>query len=219
MKVPSPIVLATANEAKAAELSEALRGNAALRGIGQATPHSVGPSHEAFTVLTRPPDAPEVDETAQDFEGNARLKAAALSEAIGCATVADDSGLEVDHLDGAPGVRSARYAGDDADDAANLAKLIDALKGLHEDDPGRRARFRCVIVLMAPGSPTVTGHGVVEGRIIAEPRGSHGFGYDPVFVPDDGDGRTFAEMTSQEKLAISHRGRALQDLVANMAGV
>lgn len=210
MKVPSPIVLATANQAKAAELAEAL---AAPRRV---TSGLVGSGDEAITVLTRPPEVPEIDETADDFEGNARLKAAAVSEVTGCAAVADDSGLEVDHLDGAPGVHSARYAGDDADDAANLAKLLDALRNLPEDDPGRRARFRCAVVLIVPGSATVTGHGSVEGRIVAAPRGSHGFGYDPVFVPDDGDGRTFAEMSSTEKLAISHRGRALRDLVAGI---
>lgn len=201
MELPSSIVLASANVGKAQELAEVLLSE-------------FGAAGSAVELLSRPAGVPEVPETADDFEGNARLKAAALSEATGRTTVADDSGLEVDHLDGAPGVWSARYAGENADDAANLAKLIDALVGLPENDPGRRARFRCAVVLMVPGSSTVTGQGSVEGRIVPEPHGSGGFGYDPVFVPDDGDGRTFAEMTSEEKNAISHRGRALRDLVA-----
>lgn len=210
MKLPSQIVLATTNEAKAAELAEifAEAGSDASRG-------SAGGQ---LRFLPRPPEVAEVAETADDFIGNARLKAAALAEATGLAAIADDSGLEVDHLGGAPGVRSARFAGDRADDAANLTKLIGALEGLPEDDPGRRARFRCAVVLVIPGSPTVSGHGTVEGRIAAEPRGTDGFGYDPVFVPDDGDGRTFAEMSTADKNEISHRGRALRDLAARVSG-
>lgn len=200
VELPSSIVLASTNSGKARELAEVLLAE-------------FGAAGSAVELLPRPAGVPEVPETADDFEGNARLKASALSEVTGHAVVADDSGLEVDHLDGAPGVRSARYAGEGADDAANLAKLLDALADLPENHPGRRARFRCAAVLMVPGGPTVTGHGSVEGRIVAEPSGSAGFGYDPVFVPDDGDGRTFAEMSSEEKNAMSHRGRALRGLI------
>lgn len=210
MGLPSPIVLATTNQAKAVELSEVLAAaERSRRGLGRS-------DGDVLELLTRPPGIPEVVETAQDFEGNARLKAAALLEATGMASIADDSGLEVDHLGGAPGVHSARYAGEDADDAANVAKLLEALSDLPDGDPGRRARFRCVVVLMLPGTVAVTGHGTVEGRIVTEPRGSGGFGYDPVFVPDEGDGRTFAEMAPSDKNAISHRGRALWDLVSNL---
>ena len=143
----------------------------------------------------------------------------AIRDATGEAAVADDSGLEVDGLDGRPGVRSARFAGDDADDADNVALLKSLLGGWAEGDPRRKARFRCAIVLaMADGTEWVA-DGAVEGRIVADPRGSAGFGYDPVFVPDEGDGRTFAEMSGNEKHAISHRGRALRALAVQLGAV
>ncbi len=208
MRFPSPVVVATTNPAKVAELAEVLA--AAERSL----PGPVGSGDQVVELLTRPPWVPEVDETAADFEGNAILKAAAVSEATAMAAMADDSGLEVDHLGGDPGVRSARYAGTEPpDDAANLAKLIDALGELPEGHPGRLARFRCVVVLIVPDLPAVVGHGTVEGRITDVGRGSGGFGYDPVFVPGEGDGRTFAEMARWEKNAISHRARALWDLI------
>jgi XTP/dITP diphosphohydrolase len=153
-------------------------------------------------------------EDAEDFVGNARTKAVALHVATGEAALADDSGLEVDGLDGAPGVRSARYAGEHATDADNVSKLREALASLPEGDPGRRARFRCAVVLVTDDVEELVAEGAVEGRIVDAPRGDGGFGYDPVFVPDDGDGRTFAEMTSEEKHALSHRGRALAALGA-----
>lgn len=155
----------------------------------------------------------EVPEGARSYLENATLKAVAYATASGLPALADDSGLEVDGLVGAPGVRSARYAGDDATDADNVARLLDELTGRAEEDPGRRARFRCVVVL-AGATGELVAEGVVEGRIATEARGVNGFGYDPVFVPDDGDGRTFAEMGAEEKHAISHRGRALAALVA-----
>lgn len=166
----------------------------------------------AVELLARPADVPEVIEDREDFEGNARLKAAALADATGEWALADDSGLLVDALDGAPGVHSARYAGPDATDPQNVARLLAALDGAHD----RRARFACVLVLRAPGGDEVVATGEVVGRIAGSPAGDGGFGYDPVFVPDDGDGRTFAQMAPEEKHAVSHRGRALRSLATRM---
>jgi XTP/dITP diphosphohydrolase len=196
MEVPTRVVLASANPKKAAELREVLEG-------------AWG---ERVELVARPDAVAEVVEDAADFVGNARKKAVALHRATGEVALADDSGLEVDGLDGAPGVRSARYAGEHATDADNVSKLRAALASLPEGDPGRRARFRCAVVLVT-GDAEVVAEGTVEGRIVEAPRGEGGFGYDPLFVPDDGDGRTFAEMTSEEKHAVSHRGRALAALV------
>ena len=193
MEVPPRVVLASANPKKAAELAEILAGSG-LR----------------IELLPRPGDVPEVDEDADDFLGNARLKAAALAEATGLPALADDSGLEVDALGGAPGVHSARYAGETATDHDNVVKLLDELE--REPAGERSARFWAVIVLRWPDGRELVAEGAVEGTIAATPRGDGGFGYDPVFVPDDGDGRTFAEMTSAEKDAISHRGRAFRSL-------
>ncbi len=185
------VVLASANPKKAAELAAIL---------GDAVP-----------LVPRPPEVPEVVEDADTFEGNARLKAAALAAATGLVALADDSGLEVDALDGAPGVRSARFAGEVATDEANTAALLAALEGVPAG-PGRSARFCCVLVLRAPDGEEVVVDGTVDGSIALAPSGAGGFGYDPVFVPDEGDGRTFAEVPAKAKHAISHRGRALQAL-------
>jgi XTP/dITP diphosphohydrolase len=188
-----PVVLASANAHKADE----------IRAI-------VGTRLE---LVPRPADVADVIEDADTFEGNARLKAVALADATGLAALADDSGLEVDALGGAPGVRSARFAGDHANDGDNVAKLLGDLAGRPEDE-ARTARFRCVIVLRRPDGREVVTAGSVEGYIAAEPLGEGGFGYDSIFVPDDGDGRTFAQMAAHEKHAISHRGRALAALRA-----
>ncbi len=181
------LVLATANPHKTAEM------RAILEQLG-------------FTVHPRPSDVPDVDETALTLEGNALLKAHALVAATGMVAVADDTGLFVDALDGQPGVRSARYAGDDATDEANVAKLLGALDG----NDGRSARFRTVIAVVYPDGREVLVDGVLEGAITHAPRGSGGFGYDPVFAPDETPGRTLAELTADEKNAMSHRARALQ---------
>ena len=152
------------------------------------------------------PDAPEVDEDRETLEGNAIKKACQLQAFSGLPTVADDTGLEVEALGGAPGVRSARFAGEDADDAANRALLLDRL----QDADDRRARFRTVIALCtATGIHTF--EGLCPGTIIREERGEKGFGYDPLFQPEGHDS-TFAQMTDEQKNAISHRGRALQAL-------
>ncbi|HEX2575599.1 MAG TPA: RdgB/HAM1 family non-canonical purine NTP pyrophosphatase [Aquihabitans sp.] len=190
------VVLASANPKKVAELREILG--------------------DALDLVPRPTDVPEVVEDADTFLGNARLKAAALRTATGLAALADDSGLEVDALDGAPGVRSARYAGEDATDEENVAALLAALAD-RPDPTDRRARFRCVLVLQRPDGSEVVADGTAEGHIATAVRGDGGFGYDPVFVPDEADGRTFAELPADDKHAISHRGRALASLTAQLA--
>jgi XTP/dITP diphosphohydrolase len=154
------------------------------------------------------PQCEEVEEDGATFEANAIKKAASVFKCSGMTAVADDSGLEVDALDGAPGVVSARYAGDVTDDRANLDKLLKEMKGVPDDKRG--ARFVCCIALAdRSGIHIFMGH--VEGRIGTEPRGEKGFGYDPVFYPEGHD-RTFGEMRDGEKASMSHRGRALQKL-------
>ncbi len=152
------------------------------------------------------PDAPEVEEDGDTFEANACKKALETARAIGEWVAADDSGLEVDALGGAPGVRSARYAGDPKDDEANIAKLLQELRGTPPEERG--ARFRCVVALASPARVELVAEGACEGRIVEPPRGSNGFGYDPVFFYEP-LGKTFAELSPEEKNAVSHRGRAL----------
>jgi len=149
----------------------------------------------------------EIPETGDTLQENAFLKASFLSKELGLDCFADDSGLEVDALHGAPGVHSARYAGEPKSDQRNLEKLIQALEG----NPLRGARFRTVICLMEGGKPRYF-EGKVEGRIIHEARGQGGFGYDPLFVPE-GHAHTFAELPAEVKNQISHRARAVQGLV------
>ena len=168
-------------------------------------------------LLPRPDDVPEVVENAETIEGNARLKAQALCDATGLPAVADDTGLEVDALGGAPGVRSARFAGEDATYVDNVMKLLDALADLPEPEE-RVARFRTVAMVRFPDGREVVADGTVAGTIALGPRGDNGFGYDPVFEPDEGEGRTFAEMSAGEKHAISHRGRAFRALAERLAG-
>jgi XTP/dITP diphosphohydrolase len=157
----------------------------------------------------------EVDETGSTFEANARLKARAGARATGLPTLADDSGIEVDALGGGPGVRTRRYAGPDATDEANNAKLLAALAGLPPEQRG--ARYVCVLALALPwdggvrgGLPVRLVRGTTRGRIATEPRGANGFGYDPIFEPasEPPGGRTLGLWSPAEKHAISHRGRA-----------
>jgi XTP/dITP diphosphohydrolase len=159
---------------------------------------------------------PSPEEDGETFEDNARIKAAAARERFGMAALADDSGLEVDALDGEPGVYSSRYAGPCADDAENNRRLLLALGATPEEL--RTARFRCTIVLQLADGTEYLGVGTCEGRIGTEPRGDAGFGYDPLFLPDATPGRTMAELSLAEKNAISHRGAALRDLRARLAG-
>ena len=160
-----------------------------------------------------------MEETGDTLEANARLKARAVAAAAGLPAMADDTGLEVDALGGAPGVYSARYAGEGATYADNVAKLLDELGSLPGGGGARRARFRTVALVAWPDGREVAAEGTVEGRIAAVARGGGGFGYDPVFVPDEGGGRTFAEMAAGEKHAVSHRGRAFRALAAALTGL
>jgi len=192
------LVCASANPDKVAEIE------AILAAIG------------TVELLPRPADVPDVVEDGDTLEANARLKAVALAEATDLAALADDTGLEVDALGGAPGVWSARYAGEDARYADNVAKLLRELEGV---PPERRtARFRTVAMVRWPDGRELRADGVVEGTIALEARGGGGFGYDPVFLPvDDALGRSFSEMGPAAKHEISHRGRAFRALAALLA--
>ena len=166
-------------------------------------------------LLDRPSSVPEVEETGTTLVENARLKAVALAAATGEAALSDDTGLEVEALGGAPGVYAARYAGEGATYADNVAKLLAVLEQLGGgEEVGRGARFVTVAMLRLPSGEEMAAEGAVLGTIAASPRGSDGFGYDPVFVPDEGDGRTFGEMPASEKSRLSHRARALEALAA-----
>jgi len=165
---------------------------------------------DAVELLPRPAGVPDVVEDADTLEGNARLKAVAICAASGLAAVADDTGLEVFTLGGAPGVFAARYAGEGCTYADNRHKLLRELG----DTSDRRAQFRTVALVRWPDGSELAVDGVCPGRISETERGARGFGYDAVFVPDEGDGRTFAEMSDAEKNAVSHRGRAFRNLLA-----
>jgi XTP/dITP diphosphohydrolase len=194
--LPAQLVVASANPHKAAELRDLL---------AEVAPEVV--------VLDRPAWVPEVDETGTTLLENARLKAAALAEATEEPALADDTGLEVEALGGAPGIYAARYAGPGATYADNVAKLLAELSAV-APGAGRRARFVTVAVLRWPDGREVAAEGAVGGTIATAPRGSEGFGYDPVFVPDEGDGRSFGEMGADEKRRLSHRARAVRALAA-----
>ncbi|OGX82256.1 RdgB/HAM1 family non-canonical purine NTP pyrophosphatase [Hymenobacter coccineus] len=155
----------------------------------------------------------ELPETQDTLEGNARQKADYVRQHYGVACFADDTGLEVTALDGAPGVYSARYAGPQREAADNVAKLLRELAG----SPDRTAQFRTVVALAQADGSTRTFAGAVAGQIAEVPRGAGGFGYDPVFVPTEGNGRSFAEMSGAEKNQISHRARAVAGLLAYLA--
>ena len=170
------------------------------------------------TLEPRPAEVGDVDETAPTLEGNAVLKAVEIANHSDTWAIADDTGLEVAALGGEPGVRSARWAGEPPDDAANRALLLARLDGVAD----RRATFRTVVALVHRNGEMHLLRGECHGRICDADRGSGGFGYDALFVPDDGDGRTFAEMTAAEKDAVSHRARAfarLPALIARITGV
>ncbi|MEJ2210979.1 MAG: XTP/dITP diphosphatase [Anaerolineae bacterium] len=167
-----------------------------------------------ITFPTREGLALEVEESGQTFEENARLKATAFCAAAGLPTLADDSGLEVDALHGAPGVRSARYAGPGANDVDRYRKLLAELAGV---PPERRsARFRCVVALALPDGRVHTAAGACEGEIGFAPRGEFGFGYDPVFIVAGQEGRTMAELAPEVKNRISHRARAVEALLPDL---
>ncbi|MBM4149601.1 MAG: XTP/dITP diphosphatase [Lentisphaerae bacterium] len=181
------LLVATTNPHKIVEIREILR----VPGIQLVTPADVG-------------GVPEVVEDGRTFESNAVKKAVIIARAARTWALADDSGLEVDALGGEPGVRSARYAGEPSDHAANIRKLLAAMGGIAD----RRARFRCAIALASPDGRCRLVEGACEGNIADAPRGSGGFGYDPVFIPNGYD-KTFAELGAEDKNAISHRALAL----------
>jgi len=187
------VVLATRNKGKIAELSALLVGfGVQVLGL------------ESF------PDIGEIEETGATFAENAALKARTVAQATGLVALADDSGLAVDALSGAPGVYSARYSGENATDAANNAKLLKTLQDVPE--AGRGCRFHSVVAAVAPNGAEILAQGRWEGRVLTSPRGAGGFGYDPLFL-DPGLGRTAAELTPAEKNARSHRGQALRALL------
>jgi XTP/dITP diphosphohydrolase len=211
---PSRLVLATANRSKLAELARILAA-------GRVGVDLVG--------LDEFPGAPEVAETGATFAENALLKGRAMARFTGLPAVADDSGLCVDALGGMPGVLSARWSGRHGDDEANLRLVLDQLADVPDDRRG--AHFRCAAALVLPSGREHVSEGTVHGRLIREPRGSNGFGYDPIFVPDASElargsrrgdaasaaGLTTAEMSPDAKDAISHRGRALRALAPVIA--
>lgn len=218
MTLPLPLVIASGNADKAREIVEvfvevideplaawAMMFGREAYGFLLDRPADLPTTVDATVVPDAPPD---VEETGSTFEDNARIKAVALAAAVGVLAVADDTGLEVDALGGAPGVHSARYAGPAAIATDNVAKLLGELG----PQDRRAARFVTVALARWPDGREVSVRGDVEGQITRAPRGEGGFGYDPVFEPVEGDGRTFAEMTPAEKHSLSHRGRAFRAL-------
>ena len=184
------LVCASANPDKVAEIEKLLTGIAEME--------------------PRPTSLGEVIEDADSLTGNARLKAAAVCDASGHAAIADDTGLEVDALGGAPGIYAARFAGENATYADNRRKLLDDMSGVEQHL--RTARFRTVVMVMWPNGDEIVVEGVCEGHIAEAEMGDAGFGYDSIFIPDDGDGRSFAQMSADEKNVMSHRARAFSAL-------
>lgn len=188
------LVVATRNRHKTAEIRAMLAG-----------------SHEVVDVSAFP-GLPEVEETGSTFLANATLKAVAISRQVEGWVLADDSGLEVDALGGAPGVWSSSFGGEEGNHARNNARLLREMAGV----VARGARFRCTMVLARGGQVVADFSGVVEGEIAAEPSGSGGFGYDPLFIPE-GHERTFGALGEEVKNRLSHRARALEGVVAWLA--
>jgi len=195
------IVLATANKGKIAEIVEIMAGLPVT-----------------FVTKDQMPPWPEIVESGDTYVENALIKARALVEFSGVAAIADDSGIEIDALDGAPGVRSARFSGPDATDEQNNERMRELLKDVPAEK--RTARYRCVAVLVTPEGTTIDAEGTCEGRIAMAPEGDNGFGYDPWFIPaeqPEGQELTFGRLPLEYKHGISHRGKALRELAAKMA--
>lgn len=184
------LVLATNNQGKKKEIKSLLQGYP----VTIMTLDDFGP-------------IPEIVEDGETFDDNAYKKASMTARYLGFPAMADDSGLVVDALDGRPGVYSARYSGEDADDEKNIEKLLGEMDGVDN----RKARFKCVISIAVPTGPALTYEAECEGEITTEPKGDGGFGYDPVFYYPEFD-KTFAEIPMEEKSKISHRGKALQEV-------
>ena len=191
------LALATKNKGKVRELSELL------------TPHDI-----EVVSLNDFPGIEDIEESGETFRENAVIKALKVCEQTGLMTLADDSGLEVDYLDGAPGIHSARFAGEEKDELANNKKLLKSLEGVPEDR--RTARFQCIMAVATPDGWVYTAEGTCEGVIAGETRGDGGFGYDPLFyLPEYG--KTFAELDREVKNKISHRARALNNVLEILA--
>jgi XTP/dITP diphosphohydrolase len=191
------IVVATRNRHKTREIQHILGPDVRVRDLG---------AH---------PEVPEIVESGTSFEENAKLKALATSRQLPALVIADDSGLEVDALGGAPGIYSARYAGANATERDKIDKLLRELARVGATDDPRRARFRCVVALARNGDLLETFEGTVEGRITDKARGDFGFGYDPIFIPE-GLEQTFAELHAEVKNTISHRAKAIRALVVGL---
>ena len=191
------LVVATRNTHKTREIQHILGPDFRVRDLG---------SH---------PEVKEIVESGISFEENAKLKALTASKQLPALVIADDSGLEVDALDGAPGIYSARYAGNNATDTDKIDKLLRELVCVRATEDGRRARFRCVVAVARNGNFLATFEGIVEGRIADNVRGVLGFGYDPIFVPD-GFEQTFGELPVEVKNAISHRAKAVHVLAESL---
>jgi XTP/dITP diphosphohydrolase len=199
MVFPTELALATRNPGKIREIQEICAGWPVRWRLAEGlNGRSDGPA-----------SWPDVEESGETYLDNARLKAHAVAEALGVPAVADDSGIEVDALGGEPGPRSARFAGPNATDRENLDLLIQKIRPVAPD--ARTSRYRCVAVCAWPDGRSAWAEGACEGWLILEPRGTGGFGYDPIFVPE-GESRTMAELSAEEKNAISHRGKALRAL-------
>ncbi|TSB47980.1 XTP/dITP diphosphatase [Alkalicoccobacillus porphyridii] len=187
------IIIATTNKGKIKEFKQLFEGN-----------------ERVIKSLLDYPHIMDIPEDGHTFHENAAIKAETLAGILNCTVIADDSGLEVDALNGAPGIYSARYAGEQKNDAANIEKLLKELEGTPEEK--RTARFVCVIAVAQPGEETIYFKGQFDGIITSQPQGEKGFGYDPIFyIPELG--QTAAEISSNEKNARSHRGKAIQELL------
>jgi XTP/dITP diphosphohydrolase len=202
VSLPPRLVLATRNQGKIQEILEICADWPVRWVLGRNPGTDPDPRHEVASW-------PDVNETGTTYLENALLKAGTAAHSVGVPGIAEDSGIEVDALGGEPGPRSARYAGRSAGDEANLRLLIDRVRPVPEES--RTARYRCVAVCVWPDGREVSAEGTCEGRLILAPRGSGGFGYDPVFVPES-ERRTMAELSPEEKNTISHRGKAFRAL-------
>jgi XTP/dITP diphosphohydrolase len=191
------LILATRNEHKLQEIQRILGPKIAIRGLSSRD------------------DVGEIDETGSSYEENAILKAITVSRKVPGLVIADDSGIEVDALGGRPGVHSARYGGTNATDEGKINKLLSELARVHARDDQRLARFRCVLAVARDGQVLAMFEGIVEGKIAEGARGLHGFGYDPIFIPD-GFENTFGELAEEVKNNISHRAKAIRKLETNL---
>ena len=192
------LIVATRNADKTREIQQILGSDFAVRDLRAC------------------PEISEIIESGKSFKENAKLKAVAVSSKLPGLVIADDSGLEVEALSGAPGIRSARFAGTKATDQEKIDKLLEELARIGAKDKQRRARFRCVVTLARDGHILDTFEGTVEGTIADRPCGSNGFGYDPIFIPD-GFEQSFGELPAEVKNRISHRARAIRALAAKLA--